>query len=255
MTSIDEFITTPCPKIDAWDVAAYFELGLDPIDTATLKLDTSWGCTAVDLTPAVKVAETITHLFITPEGSLQFNREDYGREGVEDGGVDCITGNELSRIISMQLLKDVDQTQKVKDGMVYMWDGIANLFEPYDLKAFVNQTNDTLESHGAAIDTLQSSVASIQNTLALLTKRVSNLETRLTKLEDRVTTVESDLNSLKGRVSAIEGAIYNWGTDKSTPLARGTINVYGGTENAVDKGRGIYTHNPNNNVTGDQYFA
>lgn len=258
MTCINELESMPCPKIDALDVNASFELFLDEINPPLLRLETSWGCTSVDLTAAVKAAETITHLFLTPSEnptSLQFNREDYGRDGAENGGVDCIHGDDLSRIISMRLLKDVDQTQDIKDGMVYMYNGITNLFEPWDLKTFAKNTNNTLELHEGAINVLNTNVQSLQNSLALLTNRVKNLETRMTNVENRLTIVEGDVDDLKKRVSAIENAIFNWGSDKTTPIARGVINIYGGTSSAVDKSRGIYTHNPANNVTGDQYFA
>lgn len=258
MTCVTEFSATPCPKIDPLDVGAYFELSLDPINPAFLRLDTSWGCTSVDLTAAVRGTETITHLFLTPTENptaLQYNREDYGKEGAENGGLDCITGDELSRIISMQLLKDVDQTQQIKDGMVYMYNGISNLFEPFDLKTFVQVTNNTLERHEGAINVLQAAVTNLQNQVELLNKRVSLLENRMTALENRVTVVEGDVANLKNRVSNIENAIYNWGADKTTPIARGQINVYGNTSQSVNKSVGIFTHNPNNNVIGDLFFA
>lgn len=254
-TELEQFSSIPCPTIDPLKIDAYFTLGLDSINPSLLKLDTSWGCTAVDLTPAVKNAETITHLFITPEGSLQYNREDYGSEAVEDGGVDCITGDELSRIISMRLLKDVDQTQQVKDGMVYMWNGITNLFEPWDLKTFANNTTDTLQLHTSQISVLQSTVQNLQTQMEILSKRVTNLENRMTNLENRVTVVEGDITNLKQRLTDIEGAIYNWPADKTTKIARGSINAYGGTTQTINTSRGIYTHSPSTNVTGDIYFA
>lgn len=255
MTDLEQFSSIPCPTIDPLKIDAYFTLGLDSVNSSVLKLDTSWGCTSVDLTPAVQAAETITHLFITPEGSLQYNREDYGRDGVEDGGVDCITGDELSRIISTRLLKDVDQTQQIKDGMVYMWDGISNLFEPWDLKTFAQNTNDTLEQHQSILNVHQAAITNLQTQVENLTKRVSNLETRMTNVENRLTVVEADITDLKQRLSDIEGAIYNWPADKTTKIARGSINVYGGTTQSVNTSRGIYTHNPNTNVIGDCYFA
>lgn len=254
MTSIEEFTSTPCPQIDPLDINAYFELMLDELNPAILRLDTSWGCTSVDLTAGVKQAETITHLAIV-NGNLQYNREDYGREGAENGGVDCITGDELSQIISMRLLKDVDQTQQVKDGMVYMWNSITNLFEPWDLKDFANVTNNTLKQHQASINVLQGAIQDIQNNIALIFNQLSSLEQRMTNLENRVTVVEGDIASLKSRVSAIENAIYNWGADKTTPIARGSVNKYSGTTTAVNKSRGIFTHDPNINVIGDTYEA
>lgn len=265
MTSKTQFTQTPCPKIDPWDISASFELSLDPINPAMLNLETSWGCTKVDLTPAVKTAETITHLFLSPEAaptSLQFNREDYGREGVEDGGVDCIHGDDLSRIISMTLLKDVTQLKEISDGMVYMWNGLTNLFEPWDLKTFATNTNSTLELHTGYINNLQSDVASLRNDLTLLTKRVTNLEARMTTAEanitnllQRMTTAEDNINNIMNRLGAIENAIYNWSGDKSTPIARGNINAYGDPTNSNSHAKGIFTHSPNTNVTGDIYAA
>lgn len=244
MTSVTQFERMPCPKFDALDIDAYFMLYLDEINPPILKLESSWGCTSVDLTPAVKSAETITHLFLSPPGaptSLQFNREDYGRDGVEDGGVDCIHGDDLSRIISMQLLKDVDQSKPVGDGDVYMYNYITNMFEPWDLKTFAKNVKNTLEIHEGAINILQTDVAGIQNTLELVLKRLTNIENRLGDLEKRV--------------SNIENAIYNWGNDKTTPIARGNINIYGDYANTGSTARGIYTHSTSSNVNGDQKFA
>lgn len=251
MINSTEFNATPCPKIDPQDINAYFTLSLDEINSSMLNLDTSWGCTKVDLTPAVKTAETITHLFLTPSvnpTALQYNREDYGREGVEDGGFDCITGDELSRIISMQRLKDVNQSTPIESGDVYMWNAITNLFEPYDLQSFVTNTNKMLEKHEANITTLQGDVVTLQQNIQLLTTRVSSLEQRVTK-------VESDISNILQRLSAIEGAIYNWASDKTTKIPRGTINIYGDANNTGSRTQAILSHSPNTNVIGDQDFA
>lgn len=124
MTSVDEFPNTnPCCKIDAWDVDAYFDLQLTPADSTILTLDNSWGPTSVDLAPAIKAGETITHLLLT-DSALQYNREDYGRDGAENGGVDCINGDNLSKIISMKYLKDVGGNAPT-GGDVYMFNTAA----------------------------------------------------------------------------------------------------------------------------------
>lgn len=258
MTTVTQLKEQPCPKIDAWDVDAYFKLFLDPVDERILKLDTSWGCTAVDLSKAIRYGETITHLFLTPETnptSLQYNREDYGLEGAENGGVDCIHGDDLSRIISMRLLKDVDQTQRLVDGCVYMYNAITGLFEPFELKPWMKMVENKLENHEGRITNLEFTVEAIQQTIENIKNRLNNVENRLTQVESRLTRVEADLTALMNRVSAIENAIYNWGNDKTTKIARGQINVYGGTSQTVNKSRYIATHDPNTNVTGDCYFS
>lgn len=238
MTNIDQFEgNLPCPKIDALDIDAFFRLEMDPINDSTLRLVTSWGCTAVNLSTALTANETITHLFLTPADNptaLQYNREDYGKDGAPDGGVDCITGDALSRIISMHLLRDVSQSKPLVSGDVYMWNSINNLFEPFNLQNFVDNTNKTLQKHDGDINNLKSQVSALQLTVQQLQQQLSSLGNRLT---------------------TIENAIFNWGADKTTPIARGNINIYGGTSTGVDKSKYIATHDTNTNVTGDQYFA
>lgn len=258
MTTITQLSEQPCPRIDAHEIDAYFNLFLDPVDERILKLDTSWGCTAVDLAKAIRYGETITHLFLTPESnptSLQYNREDYGLEGAENGGVDCIHGDDLSRIISLKLLKDVDQTKSFADGTILVYNAITGLFEPFALKPWMQMVENRLENHEGRITNLEFTVEAIQQTIENIKNRLTNVENRLTQVENRLTKVEADLSALMNRVSAIENAIYNWANDKTTKIARGNTNLYASNSQTVAKERGIYTHDPNNNVLGDTFFA
>ena len=72
MTSSDDYYRKECAKIDARDVNAYLEFKLDDRDPSKLILENPWGDTSIDLTPAVKDAETVTHLSLEncPESSL-----------------------------------------------------------------------------------------------------------------------------------------------------------------------------------------
>lgn len=260
------FETQPCPSIDPLDVNAYFELSLDPVDTQLLKLDTSWGCTAVDLAPALHLGETITHLFLTPEDnptSLQYNREDYGIDGAPNGGVDCITGNELSRIISLRLLRDVSQTKVVKDGDMLVWNGVTELFEPYNIMDFIKQTNITLERHEGDISMLQSTVTTIQNDVTDLKRRVTNVENRLdavetdlTALKQRVTNLETTMGDVLNRLTRIEALLERpAGVPTNTRLVWGNINYLSDYTNSNNYNWGLYTHNPNSLIPNDAYDA
>lgn len=147
-----------CEKIDACDVNAYTNIALDPANPTGIILDTSWDTIKLDLKSIVKAGETITHLELAPEDeptALRYMRE--------DGTYDCITGDELSRIISMQLLKDVDQTSTPSDGDVYMYNAETNLFEPFDLKSFVTATNTYLGRLNQEITSLKNRVSDIEN--------------------------------------------------------------------------------------------
>lgn len=116
MTNKDSFYQKECNKIDASCINAYLELKLDDQDPSKLILDHSWGETSVDLEPAVKNAETVTHMYLSPAENpvaLQYDPE--------RGEPDCINGDDLSRIISLSLLKDVDQVTKPTNGDVLIY--------------------------------------------------------------------------------------------------------------------------------------
>lgn len=153
MTSIDEFYRKECEKIDASDVNAYLELRLDDQDPTKLILDSSWGETSVNLTDAVKAAETVTHLSLVPDcdepTSLQYDPE--------RGDPDCITGDDLSRIISMTKLKDVDQNTPPVNGDVYIYNN--GKWYTFNLQSFVNNVNN-------AIDNINASITQILNRIA-----------------------------------------------------------------------------------------
>lgn len=153
MTSIDEYFRKECEKIDASDVNAYLELHLDDQDPKKLILDSSWGETSVDLTDAVKAAETVTHLSLVPNCdepvSLQYDPE--------RGDPDCISGDDLSRIISLTKLKDVDQNTPPTNGDVYIYrDG---KWYTFNLQSFVSNVNN-------AIDNINASITNILNRIA-----------------------------------------------------------------------------------------
>lgn len=147
-----------CEKIDACEVDAYVSLALDPENPTGVILDSSWGTMRVDLESIVKAGETITHMELVPENNPTAIR--YTRES---GEVDCITGDELSRIISMQLLKDVDQTTPPSDGDVYMYNGQTNLFETYDLKSVVGGLNIYLGRLEQEITNIKNRLTDIEN--------------------------------------------------------------------------------------------
>ena len=147
-----------CEKIDPCDVNAYINISLDPENPTGIILSSSWGDVKLDLKSIVKAGETVTHLELLPEDNPTLIR--YTNE---HGEYECITGDELSRIISLQLLKDVDQTTPPSDGIVYMYDETTNLFVPYDLKTVIGDINIYLGRLEASITNLQNQIDAIAN--------------------------------------------------------------------------------------------
>lgn len=242
MSCPHDFNMKECDKIDAKCVDAYMELQLDPIHPEKLILSNSWEDSELDLTPAIQAGETKTHLFLSPTENpiaLQYN--------AEGGAVDCINGDDLSRIISMSKLKDVDQATAPTAGDVYLYDG--EKFVTFNLTNFVNTVNNTLstlantiqnmqttiESHGGRISNLETTsnthtnqiselttrMGTAENNITSLTNRMGTAETNITNLTTRMGTAEGNITSLTNRMDTAEGNITNLTTRMGT--AEGNI--------------------------------
>lgn len=237
MTNIDEFNINDCKKTDANCINAYVDFHLDKDNPTGLCLESSWGGDCLDLEGIVKAGETVTTLHLSPEENP--NCLEYERE---DGQSDCITGDELSRIISMTKLKDVDQTDAPTDGDVYMYDD--GIFKPYNLQNFINNTNITLGN-------LQQAVTNLNN-------RVTSLENRMTAAENRITAIENNIAPILERWAIPAGVPNN------AKILLGNINLYSdtgavidasGTATTLDKSHGIYGHSLNTDIAQDEIFG
>lgn len=234
MTDISELYNDPCKKLDALCVDAFFDLSLDEFKPTDLVLDTSWGETTVDLTPAIKAGETITHLLLT-DTALQFNREDYGREDAENGGIDCIKGDDLSHIISMKYLRDAAQPPSLTNGDVYMWNNNSQLFKLFNLQDFVNDTN-------ASLNELESRITDAENQISQIN----------TKLNNFITTTNQALDTINNRLDAIESAIARpAGIPDDTVIAWGNRNYYSDYTNTDQRTTGIFTHSTAQTLAND----
>lgn len=221
-----------CDKIDPLCIDAYTDFDYDPNSETGICLHTPWGGNCLDLSDIVKAAETCTTLYLSPDENpncLVYEPE--------CGDNICIHGDDLSRIISMSKLKDVDQTNNVVDGDVYIYDGTLEKFKPYDLSNKITNINTAIQ----------------------------NINYAITNLRNRVTTLETTATDHETRIQAIETLLTKpTGAPDSATIAWGTINVYsdtnavidsGGSATSLDKTHGIYTHNLNNTAYGDELFG
>lgn len=237
MTNIDEFNINDCAKTDANCINAYVDFHLDPDNETGLCLDTSWGGECLDLEGIVKAGETLTTLHLSPEedpNCLEYERE--------DGQSDCIHGDDLSRIISMKYLKDVDQTTPPVSGDVYMYDG--DIFKTFNLQQYM--------------DDLDIIIGNLRATITSLTNRVTNLENRMSSAETRLTNIENTLNPIANRFE-----IYN-NVPSNAKIMLGNINLYSdtnavinsaGAATSLDKSHGIYGHSLSTDIAQDEIFG
>jgi len=209
-----------CDKIDSQCIDAFSSLTLD--EEGTLCVETSWDKQCIDLAQAVKDYESCTSLYLSPEENpncLVYEKEE------RCGDNDCIHGDDLSRIISMQYLKDVTQTgEEPEDGIVYMYNEETHLFEPYDLKTTITNINTAIQN--------------INQTLANHERRLQVIEEKLTPPADA-----------PANVKVVFGNI----NDYSDPNV--VINEGSGTVTTLDKTHGLYTHLLADNAYGDEIFG
>lgn len=226
MTNIDSFNNIECERISSDCVNAFVDFKLDPDNPTGLCLDTSWGGDCLDLTSIVKAAETCTSLYLSPDPDPNCL--------VYEGECDtyCIDGDDFSRIISMQLLKDVDQSKPMMDGDVYMYNSTTGKFEPYDLKTFVGNTNTAITNLNAAINGILNRLGNLEQTVANHEQRIAAIEAKLTPPADAPSNV---------------GVVF------------GNINVYGDYNytgsNTLNKNWGLYTHLLSENRNNDEAFS
>ena len=210
-----------CNKIDPLCIDAYAEFDFDPDNETGICLHTSWGGNCLDLTEIVKNAESCTTLYLSPEDDpncLVYEPEEKCGDNI------CIHGDDLSRIISMQYLKDVSQDTPPSDGMVYMYNGETGLFEPFDLKTALGNINTNIQNINAAITNHGN--------------RITNIETMLTPPSD----APNDVKVVFGNINEY--------SDPNVVISEGS-----GTVTTLDKTHGLYTHTLASNAYGDEIFG
>lgn len=222
MSTIEDFNRIDdCNKIDPLCIDAYTDFELDSDNPAGLCLHTPWGGDCLDLTSIVKAAETCTTLYLSPDDNpncLVYEPEEKCGDNI------CIHGDDLSRIISMTKLKDVDQSTSPSDGSVYMYNGQTGMFEPFDLKTFVTNTNNAIQ----------------------------NINQTLNNHEGRLQTIEAMLTPPAGAPDDVRVVFGNI-NDYSDPNV--VINEGSGTVTTLDKTHGLYSHALANNAYGDEIFG
>lgn len=210
-----------CDKIDPLCIDAYVDFDFDPNNETGICLHTPWGGNCLDLTEIVKLAESCTTLYLSPEedpNCLVYEPEEKCGDNI------CIHGDDLSRIISMQYLKDVTQETPPSDGIVYMYNSETNLFEPYDLKTTITNINTAIQNINATL---------------------SNHENRIHQIELKLTPPADAPDNVK----VVFGNINEY-SDPNVVISEGS-----GTVTTLDKTHGLYTHTLASNAYGDEIFG
>ena len=207
-----------CDKIDALCVDSYTDFDFDPTNDTSICLHTPWGGNCLDLTDIVKNAETCTTLYLSPEedpNCLVYEPE--------CGDNICIHGDDLSRIISMTKLKDVNQSKPIGNGEVYIFNSSTGEFEPYDITTAINNLNTITQNLNAAIENWQN--------------RMLAVEAKLVPPDN----TPADARVLFGNINILSD--YNAVVDSS------------GNATTLDRTHGVYGHDANQDLPYDELMG
>lgn len=260
MTAISDFNRIEdCDKIDAKCVNGEVKAFLNEEAPTKLDVQSSWGDSEVDLTPAVKAGETLTTLYLSPATTpncLVYEPE--------RGDNVCIHGDNLSRIVSMKYLKDVAQPSSPTTGDVYML-GSDSLFRPFALQSFVDATNASLASLQGRLTAVETSISGLATRMAAAETNISALQTAVSNLQTAVAALQTTVAAHGTRLDAIEALLTKpTGAPNGASIVWGTVNLYSdhsaaingsGAVTSLDKTHGLYSHNLNTTAQGDEILG
>lgn len=209
-----------CNKIDPLCIDAYVDFDFDTENETGICVHTPWGGNCLDLTEIVKNAESCTTLYLSPEedpNCLVYEPEDKCGDNI------CIHGDDLSRIISMTKLKDVDQDTPIGNGEVYIFNSSTEKFEPYDITTAITNLNTITQNMNAAIENWQN--------------RMLAVEAKLTPPDN----VPDDARVMFGNINILSD--YNASVNSS------------GVATTLDRTHGVYGHDANQDLAYDELMG
>lgn len=215
-----------------------------------LRLVDSIGDSKLDLTPIVKAAETTTRLELDAV-NRRINLYN------EDDQICSICIADIADLIKLTGLEDVNVPNPA-DGSTIIYDVNAGEYVSYDLAGNISRIDADLDSLHAKDEDLQSQIDNsgrditevnnrvdqVNEWVSQTNDRIDALANRVSALETNLTTLTNTVNAINSRLTAIENAIWDWGSDKNTKIARGNINIYSGS---VGGGVGIFSRADNQN--------
>lgn len=191
------------------------KLGYVPDNPTAVQLVDSIGNQVFDMLPIIQAGETDTSIeLINDTRRIRYYPEKWIRTEGEEGCFYDICIPDIEALMLVNEIGNVENPTVLRTGDILLYNATNQRYEMFNL-------ND-------AIDTINTAI--------------NNTNLRIGNLEQRVTTIEGDISNLRravneltelvatfnNRLSDIENAIYNWSSDKTTKIPRGTINITSG---------------------------
>ena len=201
------------------------KLGYVADSPTSIQLVDSIGNQVFDLLPIVQAGETDTSIALLADTRrIRYYPEMWTRTDGEQGCYYDICIPDIAALIDLNELRNVDIPTTLATGDTLRYNSATHTYEMFNIDS--------------ALADLQSQITSGGGSVTSLTQRVTTLENKILEQNQKIAALTELVATYNGRIADIENAIYDWGNDKNTKIARGNINI---TSGGYNSGNGIYT--------------
>ena len=201
------------------------KLGYVADNPTAIQLVDSIGNQVFDLLPVIQAGETDTSIELLSDiRRIRYYPEEWTRTEGASGCYYDICIPDIAALIDLNELRNVEDAIPAT-GETIVYNATTQQYEMFDLAGALGDLSGDITNTNTRIDNLENRVTTINNNLTTQTQRIN-------QLFELVTQLTNALQALTQRVTDIEGAIYDWGNDKTTKIPRGTINITSGGYNS-----------------------
>lgn len=201
------------------------KLGYVADNPTAIQLVDSIGNQVFDLLPVIQAGETDTSIELLSDiRRIRYYPEEWTRTEGASGCYYDICIPDIAALIDLNELRNVESVAPAT-GDTIVYNATTQQYEMFNLTGALSDLSGDITNTNTRIDNLDGRVTTINNNLTAQTQRINQLFELVTRLTNA-------LQALTQRVTDIESAIYNWGSDKTTKIPRGTINITSGGYNS-----------------------
>lgn len=195
------------------------KLGYVPDNPTAVQLVDSIGNQVFEMLPIIQAGETDTSIaLLNDTRRIRYYPEKWTRTDGQDGCFYDICIPDIEALMLVNEIGNVENPDVLETGDILIYNATTERYEMFNLNEAIDAINQAITNTNNRITNLEGRVTTIENDMSQLRRAINEL-TELVATFDR-------------RISDIEGAIYNWTSDKTTKIPRGTINITSGGANS-----------------------
>lgn len=191
------------------------KLGYVPDNPTAVQLVDSIGNQVFDMLPIIQAGETDTSIaLLNEERRIRYYPEKWTRSDGHEGCYYDLCIPDIEALMLVNEIGNVENPDVLETGDILIYNADTERYEMFNLNTALGAINTRIDNTNIRIDNLDRRVIAIEN-------EMSDLRRAINELTELVATFNN-------RISDIENAIYNWSSDKTTKIPRGTINITSG---------------------------